>query len=221
MADYFKREPFLGVGVPVRRAAQKVSWAGLPAPSAEELCAAERRLRAEPEREFQLAGIELLGRWHRALDPARLDADVRASLLDRPWWDTIDSLNSYVINPMVRAGPGLLDVMWRWNATNDQWLIRASIQHQRGNRADTDLPLLFALCEPHTADRRFWVAKAIGWALRDAAGVDADAVADFVDAHPDLTAVARREANRGVTRARGSGGPLAAHPVDVVERGAQ
>lgn len=202
MADYFKREPFLGVGVPARRAAQRTAWKTLPTPTSSELCAAERQLRREPEREFQLAGIELLGRWHRVLEPARLDIDVRESLLYRPWWDTVDSLNSFVVNPMVRDHPMLVDVMWQWNGTDDQWLIRASIQHQRGNKSDTDLDLLFALSERHTADRRFWVAKAIGWALRDATGVDADAVQTFVDAHPELTPVARREAMRGIARAR-------------------
>lgn len=202
MAAYFKREPFLGVGVPERRAAQKRAWRGLATPTADQLCAAERLLAAEPEREFQLAGIELLGRWQRLLGSERLDTDVRTSVLDRPWWDTVDSLNSYVINPMVRARPELVSVMWDWNGTDDQWLVRASIQHQRGNKDATDLDLLFALSQPHTADRRFWVAKAIGWALRDAARVDADAVETFVGAHPELAPVARREAMRGIARAR-------------------
>ncbi len=119
MADYFKREPFLGVGVPARRAAQRTAWKTLPTPTSSELCAAERLLRREQEREFQLAGIELLGRWHRVLEPARLDIDVRESLLCRPWWDTVDSLNSFVVNPMVRDHPMLVDVMWQWNGTDD------------------------------------------------------------------------------------------------------
>jgi 3-methyladenine DNA glycosylase AlkD len=101
---------------------------------------------------------------------------------------------------MVSARPELIDVVWRWNGAGDQWLVRASIQHQRGVKAP-DLELLFALCDPHTADRRFFVAKAIGWALRDATRQDADAVARFIARHPELPPVALREARRGIARA--------------------
>lgn len=203
MADYFKGGPFLGVGVPARRTVQRAVWRALPEPDLAELLAGAAGLRAQPEREYLLAAIETLGHWRRVIPPDHLDAVVRDTMLDRPWWDTVDLTGSLLITPLVAAHPELVPVMWEWNHSGDQWLVRASIQHQRGLREQTNLPLLFDLCAAHTLDRNFWVAKAIGWALRDTARLDAAAVADFVAEHPDLSAVARREANRGISRATG------------------
>jgi 3-methyladenine DNA glycosylase AlkD len=56
------------------------------------------------------------------------------------------------------------------------------------------------MCEPHVADTEFFVAKAIGWALRDMARYDPDRIRQFVVAHPHLSTVARREAMRGLNR---------------------
>ena len=192
--------PFLGIPAPVRRKAQRRVFAQVGPPTEEEVVAAAQQLWDQPEREFSYAGGELLGRYVRLLSPERLDTDVRRLLLSRPWWDTVDLLGTAVITPMVRDHPELLAVMWRWNATPDQWLIRASIQHQRGLRLATDVPLLLALCEPHIADSRFFVAKAIGWALRDTCRFDVDSVELWVDNHPNLSAVARREARKGIAR---------------------
>jgi 3-methyladenine DNA glycosylase AlkD len=49
-------------------------------------------------------------------------------------------------------------------------------------------------------DREFFIAKAIGWALRDVTAWDPAAVQSFVDRHPDLSPVARREATKGLSR---------------------
>lgn len=194
--------PFLGLLSSTRRAAQREVWRAMPPPGQVELLAAADALWGLPEREFQYAAAEMLGRFGSVLGPEVLDRDLRRYVITKPWWDTVDLLGSQVINPLLRRRPDLVDVIWRWNRSGDQWLIRASIQHQRGRRGETDVALVLALCEPHAADRRFFVAKAIGWALRDLAAVDAAAVEQFLRAHPDLPAVARREAVRGINRQR-------------------
>ena len=56
------------------------------------------------------------------------------------------------------------------------------------------------MCDLHAADRQFFVAKAIGRALRDMTPWFPVAVRDFLSAHPALPAVARREAERGLAR---------------------
>jgi 3-methyladenine DNA glycosylase AlkD len=201
MGAYMKgAAPFLGVGATERRRLLKAAWRILPEPSADDVVVASGALRALPEREFHYAGAEVLGRWRRLLRASSLNAEIRDAVLTVPWWDTVDLLGTAVINPMVAMHPALVGVMWQWNGEADQWLIRASIQHQRGSK-DPDLDLLFALCAVHTSDQRFFVAKAIGWALRDAARHDAAAVQRFAVAHPELSAVAMREVRRGIERA--------------------
>jgi 3-methyladenine DNA glycosylase AlkD len=104
------------------------------------------------------------------------------------------------VSPLTKRNPQLVGLMWQWLDSGDRWLIRAAIQHQRGRKEDTDFDLLYAMCDRHAPEREFWIAKAIGWALRDVTRWDPAGVAAFVDAHPGLSSVARREALRGLAR---------------------
>jgi 3-methyladenine DNA glycosylase AlkD len=201
MAAYMKQvAPFLGIKTPERRAALRAAWTALPAIDAGDLAVVFRRLWDLPEREYQYAACDLLARHRRTLPAGFLADPVQHLLTTKPWWDTVDSLGTAAVTPVVDRHPEQVALMWSWLESGDRWLIRAAIQHQRGLGARTDLDCLFAMCEPFVADREFFIAKAIGWALRDVTAWDAEAVQGFVDAHPDLSAVARREALRGLAR---------------------
>ena len=195
--------PFLGIGTPERRAALRAAWSGLPSPTADDLAAAASDLWAQPEREYQYAACDLLARHRRRLPSSFLRDPLRDLLTTKPWWDTVDSLDAAAVIPVVTADPALVDVMWEWLASGDRWLVRTAIQHQRGRGAETDLVRLYAMCDQVAGEREFFVAKAVGWALRDAAAWDRVGVERFLDAHPGLPAVARREAVRGVARSAG------------------
>lgn len=192
--------PFLGLVTAERRKAQRAAWRGMDEPPEPDLWAAVTALWQRPEREYHYAAIELVARFRVIVAPERLDHEIRDLVVTKSWWDTVDLASSTVINPLVTAHPNLVAVMWQWNRSGDQWLVRASIQHQRGRGNTTDVPLVIAMCAPHADDRRFFVAKAIGWALRDLARVEPGAVRAFLAAHPRLPAVARREADRGLAR---------------------
>lgn len=193
--------PFLGIKTPARRAAVSTIAAAQAAPTPEILREIVELLWAEPMREFQYAACDLLARYHRRL-PAEFLADpVQSLLTTKPWWDTVDALGTAVVSPLTAKHPGLVDLMWQWCRSDDRWLIRAAIQHQRGRKANTDISLLFAMCEPHLEDSEFFVAKAIGWALRDTSRWFPQEVAGFVGANPQMSTVALREARRGLERA--------------------
>jgi len=192
--------PFLGVSTPDRRGALKVAWSDLPELDANELARACDELWGLPEREYQYAACDLVDRHRRHL-PAEFIADpVERLLTTKPWWDTVDSLESASICPVTARHPELVDLMWQWLGSGDRWLIRAAIQHQRGRKQDTDVDLLYAMCDRFAEDREFFIAKAIGWALRDSTRWDREGVQRFGDDHPRLSAVARREALRGLAR---------------------
>ena len=193
--------PFLGVSTPDRRSALRAAWTGLPRLTTAQLAGTARELWAMPEREYQYAACDLLARHRRTLPAAFLLDPLRDLLTDRPWWDTVDALGTAAVIPVVTANPELVDEMWEWLRSDDRWLVRTAVQHQRGLRAATDLGRLYAMCDAVAQDREFFVAKAVGWALRDAAALDAPGVQRFLESHPALPAVARREAVRGVARA--------------------
>lgn len=193
--------PFLGVPTPDRRRAQTAAWRALPQPGAEDVAIIVRSLWALDEREYHYAACDLLARTHRCLPGSFLIDPGQDLLTSKAWWDTVDSLGSAVVAPLVVSHPDQVSLMWRWCGSGDRWLIRAALQHQRGRREDTDLDRLLSMCAQHASDREFFVAKAVGWALRDATNWNPKVVAAFLESHPTLSPVARREATRGLARA--------------------
>ncbi len=201
MAAYMRHQfRFLGIPSPGCTAALRTAWTGVGPPSQGELSSATLALWALPEREFQYAACDLLARWvgttKRAatVGPDLLTGTVQQLITTASWWDSVDSLRSAAVGPLVAAHPQLRSTMSVWIDSDDRWLVRSAIIHQLGYRDDTDAELLFALCARRADDREFFIAKAIGWALRSYAWHQPDAVRQFVAAHPELTPLARREA---------------------------
>lgn len=77
---------------------------------------------------------------------------------------------------------------------SDPWLRRTSIICQLHSKGDTDLDLLTDAIEASIDDRDFFLRKGIGWALRQHAGTDPGWVRAFVDGHPGLPPLSRKEA---------------------------
>jgi 3-methyladenine DNA glycosylase AlkD len=201
MSAYMKQvAPFLGITTPLRRAALKSAWADLGPIDESTLVQVAQELWALSEREYQYAAGDLIDRGRRGLSRGFLTMPVQGLLTDKPWWDTVDLLGSAAVSPITARHPELVALMWSWLDSGDRWLIRAAIQHQRGRKEDTDFGVLYAMCDRFATDREFFIAKAIGWALRDATRWDRPGVQAFVDAHPDLSSVARREAIKGLAR---------------------
>ncbi|NNE10732.1 MAG: DNA alkylation repair protein, partial [Ilumatobacter sp.] len=176
MAAYMRhRFRFLGVAAPARKRAQRSFIAfGRDARPAELLDAAHVCW-AQPEREFQYVGADLLRRWVDQLGAADLDR-LETLIRTRPWWDTVDALAAHVVGAMVRADPELVAAMDRWIDDDDIWIARTAILHQLTFRERTDAARLFDYVDRRCADQEFFLRKASGWALREYAKVDADAV---------------------------------------------
>ena len=195
MARYMKgRYSFLGLPRTVYQPLMR-PWLREVRPQASEklLLDIAGRLWKLPEREYQYLAGDLLDRYSKCLTPASLP-DLRALLVRKAWWDSVDQLTGRVIGPLVLRHPELQLQMDRWSASTDFWLRRAAIIHQLAYGGRTDVERLFQYCERNARDPEFFVRKAIGWALRQHAKRDVTAVRAFVDAHPELSPLSRREA---------------------------
>lgn len=185
---------FLGVAMPeVHRAARPLVRAcrDLDGP---ELITVADELWSQPEREFHYAAIDVLRRWVDRLGPDQL-TDVRALITTTSWWDTVDLLAARVVGPMVGNHPELVHEMDAWIDDDDIWIARTAILHQLGYGADTDAERLFRCVDRRCDDTEFFIRKACGWALREYAKCDPDAVRAFVDSRGDrLSGLTRREA---------------------------
>ena len=148
----------------------------------------------EPEREFQYVGALLTRRHVKKLDPSHLP-DIEHFITSRSWWDTVDSLAAWTVGPLVSANPELKAVMDQWATDDNLWLARTAIIHQLGFKENTDAQRLFHYAELQAGHTDFFIRKAIGWALRQYARVEPDAVRRFVAEHEDeLSPLSRREA---------------------------
>ena len=202
MASYMKNvSPFLGLKTPERRAILKPIFKQLGKPSETDIHSLVDALYRLPEREFKYAACDALAHFQKSIPPDWIDTYIREWLIIEPWWDTIDSLVNGIVGPLTLREPSLEPVMWTWLHSDNMWLQRAAIGHQRGRRSKTDVALQLRYCHEVAADSRFFIAKAVGWALRDLAAIDLPATKQFMAEHPNLPRVAAREAIRGIERA--------------------
>ena len=185
--------PYIGIKTPDRRAALKPIYKSARIPTSDQLGKTARALWKLDEREYQYAATFMLEYFQDYLDKNFLKEHCEYLLTHKSWWDTVDGLGTVAVSPLTEKF-NLLPLMNQWNKGSNIWLVRAAIQHQRGRKTDTDVALLLRYCHDHADDHTFWVAKAIGWALRDLARFNRPAVTKFLADHPGLDRVAVREA---------------------------
>lgn len=111
------------------------------------------------------------------------------------WWDVVDEIATHLVRDTVLAHPTVEGLRMRdWAGSDSLWMRRAAIICQVGARERVDQGLLTDVIEPNIDDPDFFSRKAIGWALRDHARFDPEWVRSFVETHPDLSGLSRREA---------------------------
>jgi 3-methyladenine DNA glycosylase AlkD len=179
--------PFLGVKTPERRE--------LPKPTSKELGETARALWKLRERDYHYAACDLIDFFIESANKNFLKDHVEYLITQKSWWDTVDTLGSVAISPLTIKYPSI-SLMRSWNKSSNMWLNRAAIQHQRGRKTNTDIPLLLEFLDTHAGESEFFIAKAIGWALRDLSRVNNTEVKKFLKAHPELNRVAVREAQK-------------------------
>jgi 3-methyladenine DNA glycosylase AlkD len=194
MAAYMKGHfEYLGVAASARKEAQKPFVTGGKDAGSAALLDGADICWSQPEREFQYVATDLLARWVRSLTASDIDR-VERLIRTKSWWDTVDALAANVVGPMVAADPSLLATMDRW-IDDDLWIARAALLHQLKYRDRTDVDRLFGYVDLRCGDADFFIRKAAGWALREYAKTDPDAVRRFVTRRGDrLSGLTRREA---------------------------
>jgi 3-methyladenine DNA glycosylase AlkD len=185
---------FLGLPTPRRRVLGREVLAGLPRPAEDDLRAAALACWALPEREYQYFACDWLRRNASTCSPAFLDT-TRTLITTKSWWDTVDALADHVVGAVVARHPETVRTMDGWLAGDNLWLTRTAILHQLAYADRTDRDRLFRYCLARAGHPDFFIRKAIGWALRQYAKTEPDAVRRFVGAHrAQLSPLSVREA---------------------------
>lgn len=146
------------------------------------------------EREYHYSAIEIL---MKELKEKFLLEDIQLIeklLVTHSWWDSVDTISKYLLGEYLREFPKEIPgVIGRFSASGNMWLNRAAILFQLGYKKDTDKKLLFRECEKHRLSKVFFIRKAIGWALREYAKTNPEAVRRFVS-KAGLNPLSTREA---------------------------
>ena len=194
MLDQFE---FLGILAGPRREALKglMKFTG----TADELLALAEALWRLPEREFRYAAIDLLAKHHKRLDVSALPRILQLVQTD-PWWDTVDGLAGVVGDILLRAKASQPDAQRHMDAClvhPHLWVRRVAMLHQLGWREQTDPERLLRYALTLAPEKDFFIRKAIGWALRDHARTQPEAVRAFLARHAgQLSGLSRRGAGK-------------------------
>lgn len=187
--------PFIGIDAPTRRRILKEIFKELPEPTSDQLGKTAIALMKLPQREYHYAAYDLIEYFIEFADETFLDKYAEKLITSTPWWDTVDGLGTAMLSPLTILYPNK-KLIEKWNKSSDIWLIRSSIQHQRGRRKQTNVSYLLELCQRHADSKEFFIVKAIGWALRDISRFNKPAVREFLKKNPNLGSVAVKEAKR-------------------------
>lgn len=189
---------FLGIRAAPRRQALR----GLPhlnTWSSHALLSLAEGLWRLPEREFRYAAVDVLARHHKRLDLSDLPRILQLVMTDS-WWDTVDGLAGVVGDLVLRAQANSNDVQQHMDAClthPNLWVRRVAMLHQLGWKSQTDQQRLFRYALALAPEKDFFIRKAIGWALRDHARLQPQAVRLFLQEHSgQLSGLTRREAGK-------------------------
>ena len=203
---YMKSEmPFLGVTVPQCRRIARSLYRLHALPDAREWESAILALwRNATYREERYAAVELLlfERYASWIEPARVPM-IEELVVTGAWWDYVDAIAGRGMWTMLAAHPRPVKALMRqWAKDDNFWKRRTAILAQLRAKRGTDRKLLADVIRPSIGDPEFFLRKGIGWALREFSKTDPDWVVEFVDTHPGLSSLSRREALKHLERTR-------------------
>jgi 3-methyladenine DNA glycosylase AlkD len=198
MQAYMKSEmPFWGVKKPLLKQTLRSVLADYPkldwvdARDTAAVLWEEAQHREELHLALALTGFQ---RHRKHLDIGQLPF-FEAWITQASWWDLVDDIAANRLGAMYKTSPGPMSASMRaWAQDDHLWKRRSAIISQLKRKADCELGLLTDCIEPNIHRTEFWLRKAIGWALRDVGRFHPEWVVEFVEGHPELSGLSRREA---------------------------
>ena len=199
MAKYMKNNfPFFGIKTEERRRIFKEIWKE----NKEEVSAKAREIALElysnPQREFHYCAIEILIKELKGNYKKEDIQLIEKLITNNSWWDSVDTIAKYILGEYLLEFPlETKNVIKRFSKSDDMWLNRSAILFQLGYKKKTDFEILKAECNNHKMSKEFFIQKAIGWALREYAKSNPDAVKEFVS-KANLKPLSTKEALKNI-----------------------
>jgi len=191
------RFAFFGIKTTERRSIIRSFLKDHGRPSVEDLPAIIRSAYAQPQREFHYTAMELFTQAGKKLDHVALPL-AEEMILQNSWWDTVDHIAVHGVGAILQRQPELITpTIDRYIKSGELWLQRTALIFQLQYKENTDRKLLFSTIEELAHHKDVFIRKGIGWALRQYARTDPEAVAAFVRSHR-LSPLSVREATKHI-----------------------
>lgn len=152
-------------------------------------------------REINYLGLDLLKTQSHLLTIDDFENLVGLARI-RPWWDTIDNIDG-IIGSLGDENPDFEEKILDLAGSDNFWLRRISIGHQRKYKDKTKTDLLSKIIKINLQiptkdkDEKFFIDKAIGWALREYSKTNPSWVSGFLEENKnDLAKLSLREASK-------------------------
>ena len=185
---------FFGIKTDARRALLRTAYANHKKEIKDNSREIALQLYTKPQREYHYTAIELLV---KELKKNFREDDIKLIehlIVTHSWWDSVDTIAKYLVGGYLQQYPEeTIAVITKFADSENMWLNRCAILFQLGYKSKTNTILLFNQCKKHRDSKEFFIQKAIGWALREYAKTDAQAVKNFVTV-ANLKPLSSREA---------------------------
>lgn len=201
MAKYMRNHfAFFGIKTEERRRILKAVWKENQEEVSKNARTIAMELYEKPEREFQYCAVEILIQQLKGNYTKDDAAFIEKLICSHSWWDTVDFLAKYLLGNYLLQFPLETEkVISRFSKSTNLWLNRSALLFQLGYKQRTNFELLFSECLRHRHSNEFFIQKAIGWALREYAKTDPEAVIHFVS-QSDLKPLSQKEALKNVVK---------------------
>lgn len=182
MAKYMRNHfSFFGIKTEKRRLIFKTLYKENSKEIAENPKAIALELYSKKQREWHYCAIEILIKQLKRNYKKEDIHLIEKLIITHSWWDSVDTIAKYILGEYLLEFPlETENVIERFSNSENIWLNRSAILFQLGYKQETDFELLQSLCEKHKNSNEFFIQKAIGWALREYAKTDPQAVKNFV-----------------------------------------
>ncbi len=196
MAKYMKNHfEFLGIKRPLRNELQRQFFKENGLPAINQLSEVIKKLWSKPEREYQYFALDLMDKMKNKA-PKETISLYKFTIINKSWWDTVDMIAAKLVGNHINKYPDDLKLLDKWSTDDNMWLRRTAILHQLKYKANTDTDRLKIYIESNLGSKEFFINKAIGWVLREYGKTNSEFVVEFVNNHPTLANLSKKEALR-------------------------
>lgn len=155
-------------------------------------------LYSKPQRELHYCAIEILIKQLKGNYKKEDIQLIENFILTNSWWDSVDTIAKYMLgNYLIEFPLETEAVIERFSNAENMWLNRSAILFQLGYKEKTNFELLQSECVKHKNSNEFFIQKAIGWALREYAKTNPQAVKHFVST-TNLKPLSTKEALKNI-----------------------